>query len=92
MTEPVTHSAKIRSGLQQARARGNVGGRHRADPQVGQYVVLARAAGRSWAAIADSLNQRMDSGDGPKPPQRAPRWRRSSLQSIHAVATRQAAT
>lgn len=81
-------SESIKRGLAAARAAGRVGGRAPADAEVGTYVAAARASGRSWATIASSLNHRMDTTGAPRPPQGAPRWCRSSLQSIHAGATR----
>lgn len=85
-------SESIKRGLATARAHGRVGGRRPADPEVGSYVVTGRKAGRSWAVIAAGLNHQLDTHGAPRPPQGAPRWCRSSLQSVYQAATRASAT
>lgn len=91
MAKNLERSESIKRGLDAARARGRVGGRVPADPEVGTYVVTGRKSGRSWATIAAGLNHQMDTSGAPRPPQGAPRWCRSSLQSIHGAATRASA-
>jgi DNA invertase Pin-like site-specific DNA recombinase len=76
-------SAAIRAGLEAARARGRVGGRHGVPAKVRARIVRERAQGRSLRQIAAGLERDdIPTGHGGK------RWYASSVRSIvHAAST-----